>query len=152
VERTVRLKLKTTPEQGEALRETTAQFTASFNRVCQEGWRLRVGNAFTLQRFVYYENRAAHPALVSDHQIQAIRKGAEAVRSAIALSKKGKKVSCPHAAVCPPRYNLHTCTLDWEAAQVRLSTTGGRFTVRFRLRDYARYARGYPVATADLIE
>jgi putative transposase len=152
VERTVRLKLKTTAEQAEALRETCSQFTAAFNRVCQEGWRQRIGNAFTLQRLVYYENRAAHPSMVADHHIQAIRKGAEAVRSAIARDKKGKKVSCPSSVSCPPRYNLHTYTLDWKSGTVRLSTPRGRISVPFCLPDYAADAAGYPVATADLIE
>jgi putative transposase len=152
VERTVRLQLQTTPEQSEALRETCRQFTAAFNHVCREGWRLRVGNAFTLQRFTYYDNRTAHPSLVSDLHIQAIRKGAEAVRSAIALDKKGKKVSCPTSRSCPPRYNLHTYTLDWETGTVRLSTTRGRVSLPFRLPAYAADAAGCPVATADLIE
>src|SRR5437867_821793 len=48
VERTIRIRLQTTPEQTAALTETTEQFTASFNTVCQEGFRLKNGNAYTL--------------------------------------------------------------------------------------------------------
>jgi putative transposase len=152
VERTVRLKLRTTAAQAEALRETTAQFTAAFNHVCREGWRLRVGNAFTLHRLTYNETRTSHPSMVSDPHIQAIRKGAAAVRAALALHKKGKQVSCPASRSCPPRYNLHTYALDWQAGIVRLSTTRGRISIAFRLPDYGAYAAGCPVATADLIE
>ena len=152
VQRTVRLKLKPSAEQAEALRETRREFTAAFNRVCHEGWRLREGSAFTLQRLVYYENKAAHPTLVSDHHVQAIRKGAEAVRSAIALSKKGRKVGCPSSDACPPRFNLHTFRLNWETGIVRLSTTRGRVNIPFCLPEYAAYAIGCSVATADLIE
>lgn len=127
----MRLKLKPTPEQAEALRETVSQFTASFNHVAGEGWRLRDGNAYTLHRLTYRECKTASPALVSDLHIQARQKAAEAVRSALALRKKGRKVGCPSSASCPPRFNLHTYALNGETGLVRLSTTRGRVSIPF---------------------
>lgn len=152
VQRTVRLILKPTAEQAEALRETTAQFTASFNHVAACGWSLQVGNAYTLHKLTYRDCKNASPALVSDLHVQARQKAAEAVRSVLALQKKQRKVSCPASPACPPRFNLHTYSLSWEAGTVRLSTTRGRTTCPFRLPPYAAYAAGCPVATADLIE
>jgi putative transposase len=152
VQRTVRLSLQPTAEQVETLRETVAQFTASFNHVAACGWTLQDGNAFTLHKLTYRDCKKANPALVSDLHIQARQKAAEAVRAALALRKQGRKVGCPSSTSCPPRLNLHTYTLDWTAKTVRLSTTSGRTTVPFRLPDYAAFSTDCPVATADLIE
>jgi putative transposase len=151
VNRTVRLRLRHTPEQADALHETMRQFTASFNAVCRVGWEKRIGNAYNLHRMTYHDCKAIHPALVSDLHVQARQKAAEAVRSALSRQRKGRKVSCPHSALCPPRYNLYTFRLNWDAATVSLSTTDGRLVVPFSVPQYANYAAGLPVATADLI-
>jgi putative transposase len=145
------MRLRPTPEQAAELHETIQQFTASFNTVCRVGWEKRIRNAFNLHRFTYYPCKTAHPDLVSDLHIQARQKAAEAVKSALDRRKKGKKASCPQSPLCPPRFNRHTFLLDWDAATVHLSTTGGRLIVPFNLPKYAAYAIGLPVATADLI-
>jgi putative transposase len=152
VQRTVRLKLTPTPEQAQTLRETIAQFTAVYNHVCAKGWELQNGNAYTLHRLTYRDCRNEQPTLVADLHVQARQKAAEAVRSAIALSKRGRKVNGPQSSSCPSRYNVHTYRLDWEICTVRLSTTRGRISVPFCLPNYAAYAVGHPPATADLIE
>jgi IS605 OrfB family transposase len=127
------------------------QFTASFNAVCRVGWEQRRGNAYTLHRLTYRDCKTASPSLVSDLHVQARQKAAEAVRSALARKKNGRKVSCPRTVLCPPRYNRHTFRLDWDAATIILSTTAGRLAIPFHLPKYAAYAVGNPVATADLI-
>src|SRR5882724_10685427 len=111
MDRTIRLRLKPNREQANALAETTEQFTAAFNAVCAEGWRLQNGNAFDLHRFTYRHVKDAYPHLVSDLHIQARQKASEAVKSAITRQKLGRKTSCPQSTSCPPRYNLHTYTL-----------------------------------------
>jgi IS605 OrfB family transposase len=151
MKRTVRIRIRPTAEQATALHETMRQFTASFNAVCRVGWDLRRGNAYTLHRLTYYDCRAAFPALSSNLHVQAREKAAEAVRSALDRRKKGRKVSCPQSALCPPRYNGRTFRLDWEASTVSLSTTAGRLVFPFHLAKYGAYAFGLPVATADLI-
>lgn len=151
MDRTIRLRLKPTSEQAQALVETTAQFTASFNAVCAQGWRLRNGNAFDLHRFTYRAVKDAYPKLVSDLHIQARQKASEAVKSALTRQKQGRKTSCPQSASCPPRYNLHTYTLSWQAGTVRLSTPEGKQTIAFKLPSYAAYAFGCHCATADLV-
>jgi IS605 OrfB family transposase len=135
-----------------ALAETSRQFTSAFNQAVRLGWREGVCNATKLHYLAYYPVKTDHPALVSDLINQARVKAAEALRSAFALRKAGRKVSMPQSAACPPRYNRHTYRVDWESQTVRMSTTASRQTIRFRVVDYAAKYVGYPVDTADLIE
>jgi putative transposase len=127
------------------------QFTATFNAVCRVGWEKRIGNAHDLHRLTYYRCKAAQPALPTNLLIQARQKASEAVKSALARERKGKKVSCPQSGLCPPRYNCRTFRVEWDAATISLSTTAGRLDVPFNLPKYATYAIGLKVATADLI-
>ncbi len=127
------------------------QFTETFNSVCALGWRQREGGAYTLQRFCYHDNKATWPELVSDLHIQCLHKAAEALKSAFALQKSGRKVECPSSTHCPPRYNRHTFRVDWQAQSVNLSTVAGRMVLPFRLPDYGAYAKDCQVATADLM-
>jgi len=133
------------------LDETMKQFTESFNTVCRTGWEQHNSNAYTLHRLTYRDCKNALPSLVSDLHIQARQKAAEAVKSAIAREKKGLKTGCPQSMLCPPRYNLHTFTLNWEKGIVNLATTNGRIKVVFNLPQYATYAVGCATATADLL-
>jgi len=157
MDRTVRVLLKTTPQQSETLLRTAKQFTEVFNSVCLLGWRLRQGNAYTLQRFCYHENKAAWPELVSDLHIQCLHKAAESLKSAFALQKAGRKekagrkVGCPTSTLCAPRYNRHTFKVDWHKGIVNLSTVAGRMQLPFCLPPYAEYARECKTATADLV-
>jgi len=127
------------------------QFTESFNAVCRTGWEQHNGNAYMLHRLTYRDCKNALPSLVSDLHIQARQKAAEAVKSAIAREKKGLKTGCPQSMICPPRYNLHTFTLDWKKGIVNLATTNGRVKIPFSVPQYAKYAVGCDTATADLI-
>ena len=123
-----------------------------FNAVCSYGWRQRLSNGVKLHHATYYPLKADYPELVSDLHVQARVKATEAVKSALALHKAGRKVSQPHSDICPPRYNLHTYRLDWESRTVRLSLVGGRQTLRLRIPDYSAKYVGWPTDSADLIE
>ena len=105
-----------------------------------------------LHHATYYATKARCPDLVSNLLIQARVQATEGLRSACSRRKKGRKVSCPQAAGCPPRYNHHTATLDWDAREVRMSTTAGRMTIPFVFPEhYAKYAGGR-TRTADRIQ
>ena len=104
-----------------------------------------------LHHATYYPTQAAYPALVSDLLIQARVKATEAIKSALTLQRAGHKVGIPQSDACPPRYNLHTYKVNWERQTVRMSTTGGRQTLRFAIPAYCAHYAGYPVDTADLI-
>jgi len=151
VDRTVRLALHMTSEQAMILSATVDQFTAAFNFVCRTGWDANEQNGVRLHHATYYETKSLCPNLVSDLLIQARVKATEALCSAFARRKKGRKSSCPQSTVCPPRYNHHTATVDWDARTVRLSTTAGRMTLAFVLPEhYAKYAGGRTLSS-DLI-
>jgi putative transposase len=134
------------------LSETSRQFTSAFNQAVRLGWEANICNATKLHYLAYYPVKTDHPTLVSDLINQARVKAAEALKSAFALRKAGRKVCMPQSAACPPRYNVHTYVVDWESQTVRMSTTGGRQTVRFHIPDYSAKYAGYPADTADLIE
>jgi len=151
MDRTVRLLLRPTPGQAAGLAETARLFTSAFNAVSAYGWEHREKNGVTLHHRTYLSLKAQYPTLVSDLHIQARVKATEALRSVMALAKKGRKVSQPRAEFCPPRYNVHTFKLAWETCSVRLSTTTGRMTIPFKVPDYAQKYAGGKVATADLI-
>jgi putative transposase len=151
VQRTVRLRLFPTAEQASALAETSRLFTLAFNAVAEHGWREREKNGVTLHHATYRPLKAQYPALVSDLHIQARVRATEAVKSALALQQQGRRVSVPTSRVCPPRYNVHTMRLDWQAGTVRLSTARGRQSISFRLPTYAERYRACEEDAADLI-
>jgi hypothetical protein len=53
--------------------------------------------------------------------------------------------------ICPPRYNIHTYTLDWKKQFVRLSTVGGKMSIPFTVPHFSSKYQGHKIATADLI-
>jgi len=151
MDRTLRLPLNPTTEQTECLLETMRQFTQSLNLVCAEGWRLKEGNAYTLHKLTYRDCKALCPKLVSDLHVQARQKAAEAVKSALTLARKGKKVNRPQSTLCPPRYNVNSFSLDWQKGLANLATVAGRQKVTFAISAYALALIGSRVATADLV-
>jgi len=158
MQRTIRIKLAPAPAQAAALAQTSIQFTAVFNAVCAYGWQHREKNGIELHRALYYPLKAEYPALVSDLHVQARVKATEAISSGLNLRRKyareqiERKVSQPHSAACPPRYNVHTYRVDWDSRTVRLSTTAGRLSIRFTLPAYAERYAALATDTADLIE
>lgn len=150
MDRTVRIQLKPTPEQHLTLLETLRQFTAAFNLVCATGWQREEKNGVRLHHLTYYETKATCPDMPSNLLIQARVKATEAIKSALALKAKAKKVSQPHAKLCPARYNEYTYKVDWTQGQVNLATTAGRLVLPFTVPEYAQKHVGHPVATADL--
>ena len=151
MQRTIRIRLTPSLAHAAMLAETSRQFTHAFNQAVRIGWDARVSNATKLHYLAYYPVKMDHPTLVSDLINQARVKAAEALRSAFALQEHARKVSMPKSDACPPRYNVHTYRVDWESQTVRMSTTGGRQTIRFAVPDYCAHYAGYLVDTADLI-
>lgn len=149
--RTVVVNLEPTVAQANTLSETARLFTSVFNYICAGAWANREKNGVRLHHDFYYPLRAKFPDLVSDLHIQARVKATESVRSALALAKTGRKVSCPSSDSCPPRYNIHTFRVDWESRTIRLSTVSGRQTLRFRIAPHAEKHAGSEIDTADLI-
>ncbi len=152
MDRTIRLMLTPTREHGDLLAATARGFTDAFNLVCAHGWHNAEKNGVKLHHATYREAQAACPALPSNLHIQARVKATEAIRSALTRQRQGRRVSCPHSASCPPRYNERTYRLDWATGIVSLSTMQGRQRIPFHVPAYAARYAGCPTATADLIQ
>lgn len=152
MQRTVRLPLSLTVEQAGTLSETCRQFTEAFNAVCAVAWDADEKNGVRLHHLAYRAFKERLPDLVSDLHIQARVKATEAIRSAFARKKQGRKTSCPQSSLCPPRYNVHTFKVDWAMRTARLSTVAGRITVPFALPEVFAWATEGKVCTADLIQ
>jgi putative transposase len=75
---------------------TLSASCACFNAVAVLGWERREKNGVALRQATYGDLRKAHPDLPSQLVISSRMKATEALRSAFALQKKGKKVSAPH--------------------------------------------------------
>jgi putative transposase len=144
--------LNPTEEQALALSQTLDQFTVGFNRVTETGWRENVSNGVKLHHATYNTLRQELPMLPSNVLIQARVKATEALTSAFALRKNGRKVSRPKSRSCPVRYNERTYKLSWEKQTVTLSTVNGRITLPFAVPAYAAKYAGGKTVTADLLQ
>jgi putative transposase len=154
VQRTVRLKLRPTPEQVPILRATLAQYTACFNAVAVHGWSRGIRNGVQLHRDTYYPLRATQPTLPSQLVCAARVRATEAVKAALDRQKKGRPVRCPRSRSAPIRYDARSYRVTRERDAVTLATVAGRQHVPFRSRE--RHHRQLAVATAfdsaDLLE
>lgn len=151
MQRTVRLLLAPTAEQMAAMLETSRQFTAAFNAVCEAAWDADEKNGVKLHHLTYKALKTQLPGLVSDLHIQARVKATEAIKSVFTRRNQGRTTSCPHSSSCSPRYNVHTFKIDWTSHTVKMSTTAGRITAPFHLPTTFAWASAGKVCTADLI-
>lgn len=152
MQRTIKLKLNTSGKQNQILLQILNEFTKAFNFVCEYGWLNSEKNGVKLHHATYYTVKELCKGLVSDLIIQARMKATEAVKSAFARKKAGRKTSQPRSKLCPARYNLHTYKLDWQTATVNLATSpGNRLLIGFSTPAYASKYFGNPTDTADLI-
>src|ERR1700738_1246023 len=94
VQRTVRLRLRPTPDQRVALLETMRLATECFNAVAAYGWRHRQRNSVELHKATYYQLRAEHPSLPSQLVVSSRMRAGESITSALTRKKQGRAVSC----------------------------------------------------------
>lgn len=157
MQRTIRLQLQPTPEQAVILRETLRQNTSCFNAVAAHGWEHGEKNGVELHRATYYALREQHPQLPSQLVCAARVKATEAteaIKSALALLKKGKKVSCPTSQSAPIRYDARSYRMMLDCNAVSLATVAGRQAVEFALYGYAikRLSQAVSFDSADVFE
>ena len=107
MQRTMRLKLHSLPEQTHTPTATLAQFTDAFNWICAYGWEHNEKKGVRLHHAMYYLVKKVCPGLVSDLVIQARVKATEALQPAFAQRKTQCKVSCPRSQRCAARYHVY---------------------------------------------
>jgi putative transposase len=88
MQRTISIRIETTPEQDAILLRTLADCRDCFNAVAEFGWENRVWNGVTLHKATYYDLRAAHPSLPSQLVISSRMKATEAVKSRILKKRR----------------------------------------------------------------
>lgn len=153
MQRTIRVRLKPTPEQADALREALRQHTECFNAVCAYGWQHQERNGVRLHHATYRALRERFPALPSQLVVAARERAREALRSAFTRARRGKKVSQPRSTLCPIRYDARTYTLRTEQGYVSIASVAGRQRVSFSADHHARsiLAQAVGFDSADMI-
>jgi IS605 OrfB family transposase len=150
MQRTIRLQLKPSDQEALALSQTIEQYTWSFNTVCRYGWESSLSNGVELHKATYYEHRA-ETGLPSQLVCAARVKATEALKSAKALKKKGKIVSCPSSKHCPIRYDARSYTVWFDRQQVTILTINGRVKLSFDVTEYYRQYLNWKNTSADLM-
>ncbi|PZP60580.1 MAG: transposase [Azospira oryzae] len=153
MQRAIRLRLEPTHEQTDTLMETLRQHTECFNAVCSYGWQHKERNGVRLPHATYRVLRERFPALPSQLVVAARERAREALRSALARARKGKKASQPRSRLCPIRYDARTYALRAANGHVSLASVAGRLKVPFALDPHAKGVLNHAVGfnSADLI-
>ena len=154
MQRTITLKLSASDGDISLFRETLSVSAACFDSVSESGWLDRCRNGVELHRRTYHGLRLKHPEMPSQLVISARMKATEALKAAIALERKGKKVSQPQMTRPTVRYDARSMTIDLGAGSVSLATVGGRRRVPFQRHPQADrwLSRSTGINSADLVE
>lgn len=150
LQRTIRVRLRPEVETSELLARTVEAYTGSFNAVCRYGWDQGVGNGVELHKATYYAQREA-TGLPAQLTCAARVKATEALKSAKARIKKGRKAGCPQSRSCAIRYDARSYQVWFERREVSLLTLSGRVRLPFSLPDYYAEFATWNTASADLI-
>jgi len=133
MQRTIRLRLNPTPEQANVLMETLRQHAERFNAVAAYGWAQREKNGVRLHHRLHHATyrtlRERFPNLPAQLVIAARVRATEALKSALARKKRGRRASCPRTALGSIRYDARTYALKPGQGIVGLSTVAGRIKV-----------------------
>lgn len=150
VYQTVRLEIQPSTEVAAGFLKTRVQYAQAFDAVAEAGWKADRINGVELHKATYHKLRKQLD-LPSQLVVSARMKAVEALKSARALEKSGKKVSRPGLKSPAVRFDARSYKLDWEKLVVKLTVIGGRVELPVRLSEYAAKFRGLKTASADLV-
>jgi len=150
MQRTIRLQLKPSDQETQALSQTIERYTWSFNAVCRYGWDSNLTNGVELHKATYYEHRL-ETGLPSQLVCAARVKAAEALKSAKAIKKKGKTVTCPVSKHCPIRYDARSYTVWFDRQELTILSLQGRIKLSFEVAEYYRQYLSWKNTSADLM-
>lgn len=146
---TLRLRVRADAEVGGVLRETIAQYTASFNRVCAAGWEMPRLNGVELHHETYAAERAA-TSLPAQLVCSARVKATEAIAACRAGARKGRKVSCPHSRRASIRYDARSAKVHLAEGYATLATIAGRQRVSLSIPPCHAGRVNIPIRSSDL--
>lgn len=147
LQRTAKIRLHIHPK---ALRDSVDAYTKAFNYVCCYGWDNNVTSSISLQKATYTHCRK-QLGLPAQLACSVAVKASEAVKSAKARLKAGRKASCPQSKHCAIRYDARSYTLFLESGKVSLLTTNGRVKVDLLIPEHFRQYIDWKHASADLV-
>lgn len=147
---TARLRLTLESEHGEQFVDTDRQYADAFNSVAKVAWDAERINPNEIHKATYYPLRK-RLTLPSQLVISARMKAIEAVKSAKALKKLGRAVSCPKTLSAGIRFDARTYKLNWKTGEVRLTLIGGRIKARVKFDPHSERFRGLKTGSAEVI-
>jgi len=145
VRRTVRFRVRPSPDVESRLLETRQQYTEAFDAVVDAGWEAKRINAVDLHKTTYRDLRA-RLSLPSQLVITARSKAVEALRASKAIH--GGRPSCKNPSV---RFDARCWRMDWNRCAAHLTLIGGRAELPFNMDPYAARFWGLCTTTADLV-
>ena len=151
IQRTIKLRLRPTPEQASILTQAIQAYTDSFNQVSAYGWTHKVFNGIELHKATYRTQRELF-ALPSQLAISARMKATEALVSVKALLRKGKKAHQPQSLRCPIRYDQRSYGLWFDRSEVSLLTLQGRLRIPFTIAKHYQQYKTWQRCSADVIK
>lgn len=103
-----------------------------------------------LHKETYYDHRTL-TGLPSQLVCAARVKATEALKSAAALQRQKKTVTCPVSKRCPIRYDARSYTVWFDRQELTMLTINGRVKLSFELTEYYRQYLSWNKTSADLI-
>lgn len=146
--RTIKLQLKV---DSKMFKPTLEAYTNAFNYVCQTAWDNQEFNGVHLHHLTYHQVRQ-DTGLKSQLAISARVKATEALASAKARKKKGKKVSCPQSKRCSIRYDARSLTVDFVNWSINILTLNGRVRLPIFVPKYFEQYLTWKRCSADLFQ
>jgi len=138
------VKLKTTPEQNDALKRTMEQTNQARNYLSDRAWETKVFGQYRLHKLVYYETRAAFPDLSS----QIIVRATADVTDAYKLDKKSKRIFKPYSAISYDERILRWYT---DRQEVSIWSVDGRLHIPYECGRHQRLMLNGLQGQADLV-
>ena len=147
--RTIKLVLKPTEEQKQALLETLEEYKLAYNYTCKMGWKAQLWNGVELHKRTYQTIRD-ETSLPSQLVISARVVATESLKSAIKRKKKGLKTRCPESNNPAIRYDKRSYTLWLDRGEVSLATVKGRLKLEIKVPEYFKQYLDWKVTSANL--
>jgi putative transposase len=147
LQRTAKIRLIS---HSDPFRSSINTYTKAFNYIARIGWDHGVADRKTLHHMVYHDVRTNF-GLPSQLAISAITKAIEAIKSAKARLKTGKKASCPQSKHCSLRLDANSYSLWLNKSKASILTVDGRLKVDILIPEHFRQYLSWEYASADLI-
>ena len=121
---TAKVKLKTTPEQADALKRTLRLANTCCDWLSNRAWKERTFGQFSLHKIAYHKARAAFPALNSSVIVRCEAKVAQAYQ----LDKRTRRKFKPLGAI---EYDHNILTWYVDKREVSIWSVDGRLHLKF---------------------